>query len=59
MQRERSSTGSLRVQSDGERIDREQVEAAIRHELPDSRGYRDAVPRTIAMGSTARWCHSR
>jgi hypothetical protein len=33
MQRERSSTGSLRVQSDGERIDREQVEAAIRHEL--------------------------
>jgi len=33
MQGERSSTGSLRVQSDGERIDREQVEAAIRHEL--------------------------
>jgi hypothetical protein len=33
MQGERSSTGSLRVQSDGERIDREQVEAAIRREL--------------------------
>src|SRR3954471_19978900 len=33
MQGERSSTGSLRVQSDGERIDREQVEAAILHEL--------------------------
>jgi|SRR5215217_2756673 hypothetical protein len=31
MQRERSLAGSLRVQSNGER--REQVEAAIRHEL--------------------------
>jgi hypothetical protein len=54
MQRERSSTGSLRVQSDGERIDREEVEAAIRHELQiladmetQFQHHRDALDRSV------------